>query len=313
MNPEILAMIPFYEPTLVELEREFTVHKLWLASDPDLFLKEVSGSVRGAVTTGVLGFSRSQFEALPKLEILSFYGTPHGTVDLAAAKEQGVIVTYTPDSITELVAELAMGLLIAAMRRICESDRFVRAGKWPLGLFPPGSGLMGKTCGIIGLGRIGRGIARRAEAFGMSVCYYGPHQKQDVSYTYYSNLESMAHQSDCLLIACPNTPATHNLVDARILNALGPGGWLVNVARGWVVDKGALIEALRTRQIAGAGLDVFWDEPQVPTEFIGMEHVVIVPHIGSSTLEIREERGRQLLANLRAHFAGKAVLTPLEA
>jgi hydroxypyruvate reductase len=311
MKPEIIVMGPFYEPTLAEVEREFTVHKLWTASDQDAFMKEVSGSVRGAVTTGVLGFGRRQFEALPKLEILAFHGTPHGTVDLAAAKEYGVVVTYTPDSITELVAELAMGLLIAVMRRVCESDRFVRAGKWPQGLFPPGSGLGGKTCGIIGLGRIGGGIARRAEAFGMSVCYHGPHQKKDAPYHYYPDLEGMARRSDCLVISCPDTPATRQLVDKRILDALGPEGYLVNVARGSVVDEQALLGALRDRRIAGAGLDVFWDEPNVPAELKGMEHVVMVPHIGSSTREIREERGRKLLANLRAHFAGKPVPTPL--
>ena len=310
-KPEIVVMVPIYAPTLAELEREFTVHKLWTASDPDVFMQEVSGRVRGAVTTGLLGFSRSRFDALPKLEIVACFGTPHGTVDLAAARERRVVVTNTPDFITDTVADLAMGLLVTVMRRICESDRFVRAGKWRNAAPGAGSEVHGKTCGIVGLGRIGRAIAKRAQAFGMSVCYHGPRQKHDAAFPYYPDLESMAREADCLVVCCPLTSETRNLVDARILDALGPEGFLVNVARGPVVDEAALLAALGSRRIAGAALDVFWDEPRVPAELLAMEHVVLVPHIGSSTQEIREERGRKLLANLRAHFAGKSVPNPL--
>ena len=310
-KPDIMVVAPIYAPTLAELEREFTVYKLWTARDPDAFVQEASGRVRGAVTTGLLGFSRRRFDALPKLEIVACFGTPHGTVDLAVAKERRVVVTNTPDFITETVADLAMGLLVTVMRRICESDRFVRAGKW-LDVAPAaGREVNGKICGIVGLGRIGRAIAKRATAFGMTVCYHGPHQKQDAAWSFYPDLESMAREADCLVICCPLTPASRNLVDARVLDALGPEGFLVNVARGPVVDEAALITALASRRIAGAGLDVFWDEPRVPAELLAMEHVVLVPHIGSSTREIREERGRKLLANLRAHFGGKPVLNPL--
>ena len=263
------------------------------------------------VATGLVKFDRRRFESFPKMELLALCGTPHGTVDLAAAKDLGIVVAYTPDSITELVAELALGLLVSVMRRICEADRFVRAGKWPLGRFPPGRGLIGKTCGIIGLGRIGRGIARRAEAFGMAVCYHGPHQKADVAYPYFSDLAGMAREVDCLVAACPDTPETRGLIDARVLDALGPEGFFVNVARGAVVDEQALLEALREKRIAGAGLDVYWDEPRVPAELMEMDHVVVVPHMGSATREIREERGRKLIANLRAHFGGKPVPWPL--
>ena len=180
-----------------------------------------------------------------------------------------------------------------------------------MGRFPPGRGLIGKTCGIIGLGRIGRGIARRAEAFGMAVCYHGPHQKADVAYPYFSDLAGMAREVDCLVAACPDTPETRGLIDARVLDALGPEGFFVNVARGAVVDEQALLEALREKRIAGAGLDVYWDEPRVPAELMEMDHVVVVPHMGSATREIREERGRKLIANLRAHFGGKPVPWPL--
>jgi len=311
MKPEILVLVPIYAPTLAALEREYTVHKLWSARDPDALVKEVSGRVRGAVTTGASGMSSGLVEALPRLEIVGCFGTPRGTVDLAAAKGRGVIVTNTPDSITGDVADLAMGLIVAVMRRIAEADRFVRAGRWLSGLLPPGSGLGGKTCGIIGLGAIGRGIAKRAEAFGMSVCYHGPRRKEGVAYAYYPELAGLARESDCLVVACPSTPQTRSLVDARILDALGPDGYLINIARGPIVDEQALIAALREKRIAGAALDVFWDEPRVPAELVAMEQVVLAPHIGSTTREIREERGVKLLANLRAHFAGQPVLTPL--
>lgn len=311
VKPELLVVTPIYPPTLAALEREYTVHELWLAEDREALLAEVSGQVRGVVTVGSIGLAPGLIESLPRLEIVSCFGNPHGTVDLGAAKTRGVVVTNTPDSITEAVAELAIGLVIAVMRKICETDRFVRAGKWLAGLPPMGTDLRGKTCGIVGLGAIGRGVARRAEACGMSVCYHGPREKPGVAYPYCADLEEMARRSDCLVVACWLTPETRGLVDSRILGALGPGGFLVNIARGPVVEEAALIAALKNGQIAGAALDVYWDEPRVPAALLGMENVVLVPHIGSSTLEVREARGKKLLANLRAHFAGKPAPNPI--
>jgi len=313
VKPEILVISPIYAPTLAALESEYTVHKLWLAENRDALLAAVSGRVRGVVTVGSIGLAPGLIESLPRLEIVACFGTPHGTVDLAAARARGVVVTNTPDSITEAVADLAIGLMIAVMRRICETDRFVRAGKWLARVPPVGRDLRGKTCGILGLGAIGGGVARRAEAFGMSVCYHGRRRRPGVTYPYYPDLEEMARRSDCLVVACWLTPETRGLVNARILEALGRGGFLVNIARGPVVDEGALIAALRNGQIAGAALDVYWDEPQVPEALIAMDNVVLVPHIGSSTLEVREARGEKLLANLEAHFSGRPVPNPLPA
>jgi hydroxypyruvate reductase len=310
VKPELLVVTLIYPPTLAALEREYTLHKLWLAEDPEALLAEVAGRVRGVVTVGSIGLAPGRIESLPRLEIIGCFGTPRGTVDLAAANARGVVVTNTPDSITDAVADLAIGLVIAVMRRICETDRFVRAGKWLAGLPPMGTGLGAKTCGIIGLGAIGRAVARRAEACGMAVCYHGPREKPGVAYAYCASLEEMARRADCLVVACPLTPATRGLVNSRILEALGAGGFLVNVARGPVVDEAALIAALKNGRIAGAGLDVFWDEPRVPAALLRMENVVLVPHIGSSILEVREARGQKLLANLRAHFSGKPVLNP---
>jgi lactate dehydrogenase-like 2-hydroxyacid dehydrogenase len=311
MKPEILVVARIYPPTLAVLEREYTVHNLWSAREPDALLKQVAGSVRGAVTTGLTGFDRARMEALPNLEIIASFGTPNGTVDLTAAKERGVIVANTPDSIQELVAELAIGLAIGIMRRVCETDRFVRAGRWLTESPPMGVSLIGKTCGIVALGRIGRGTAKRAEAFGMSVCYHGPRRKEDAPYPHYPDLEELARRSDCLIVTCPLLPATRGLISARMLDALGPEGFLVNVARGPIVDEQALMAALKERRIAGAALDVFWDEPRVPEELFALDNVVLNPHMGTATVEVRQERGRKLLANLHAHFSGRPVLYPI--
>jgi lactate dehydrogenase-like 2-hydroxyacid dehydrogenase len=312
MKPEIIVTRPFYAPVMAALEREFTVHPLWRAREPDAFLRELSDRLRVVVTTGLVGFSPAQMNALPRLELVACYGNPHsGLVDLADARARGVIVTNTPDSITSIVADLALGIVIATMRRIAEGDRFVRAGKWRERPPAVGRDLGGKLCGIVGLGAIGREIAKRALVCGMSVCYHGPHRKEDVPYRYYSDLEAMAREADCLVVMCPLTPATRDLVSKRVIDALRPASFLINIARGPVVNQEGLIAALREKRIAGAGLDVYWDEPNVPPELMAMENVVLSPHLGSATLEIREERGRKLLANLRAHFAGQPVPTPV--
>lgn len=306
-KPEILVLGRIYAPTLTALEQAYTVRRLWSAADPDLLLRETGHTIRAAVTTSVIGFNKSYFEKLPNLELVACFGIGHRAIDLATAEERGVIVANTPDAIADSVADLGVGLIIAVMRRICETDRFVRAGHWLTRLPPLGTELSGKTCGIVGLGQIGLAVAKRIAAFGMSVCYHGPHRKPDAGYLFYDSLDAMAKASDCLVVSCALTPQTRHLVDRRILDALGPQGVLVNVARGAIVEEKALIEALKDRRVAGAGLDVFWDEPNVPPELITMDEVVVVPHIGSSTLEIRERRGRHLLANLAAHFAGEPV------
>ena len=308
MKPELLLVRPIYAPAMEELERDFTVHKPWAAPEPGAYIRQACGNVRAAVTTTTGGFKRGDFEALPRLEILGCFGPYYELVDLTAAKERGVVITHTPDSTAEPVADLAMGMVVAVMRRLCEADRFVRAGKWPDGVFGAGREVRGKTCGIVGLGRIGREIATRASGFGMNICYHGPRLKDGVAYPYYADLETMARASDVLMVTCKLTPATRNLVDARVLDALGPDGFLVNVARGAIVDEEALIAALASGRIAGAALDVFRDEPRVPAALLEMNNVVLAPHMGTSTREIRDERSRKLLADLRAFFAGKPLL-----
>ena len=311
MKPDIVLLKAFYEPAIAALEQEFTVHKAYLAPDPMAFLRQHCANTHAAISTTTTAVTRAHFQALPKLELLACYGPYVTLIDTAAAKESKVTVTHTPDSTAEPVADLTMGMIVAMLRRICEADRFVRSGAWPSRLFPAGVEVRGKTCGIVGMGRIGREIAVRATPFGMKICYYGPRRKADLPYRYIDNLEAMAREVDCLIVTCALTPETRNLVDARILAALGPEGYLVNIARGPIVDETALVAALTSKQLAGAALDVFTDEPHVPAELLRMDNVVLTPHMGTSTREIREGRSDKLLHDVRAHFSGKPLLYAL--
>ncbi len=310
MKPEVLVLLPIFAPTLAVLEQQYTVHKLWAAPDRDALFRDVAPRVRAVVTTGLAGCDVATMQALPKLEIIASFGSPRFTLDVAAAKARGIVCTRTPDVITESVADLALGLMIDVMRRIAAGDRFIRAGRWEKELARPGNEVRGKRCGIVGFGAIGQGVAKRALAFDMPVCYYGPRKKES-PHPYFNDLVAMANAADVLVVCCPLTPQTRHLVDAKALDALGPEGFLINVARGPVVDEQALIAALQEKRIAGAGLDVFWDEPRVPEALMTMENVVLVPHIGTSTQEVRIERGRKVLANLQAHFAGQPVPYPI--
>ena len=299
MKPEILVLKPIYAPTLAALERDYVVHKAWEARGD-------WGQVRAIVTTTATGFARDHADACPMLEIVACFGSPRGNFDMAFCAERGIVVTSTPDAIEGPVADLTFGLLLSVMRRIAQGDRFVREGKWPSAAAPPGRDIGGKTCGIVGLGQIGLGVAKRAEACGMRIAYHGPNRKA-VEYRYCADVVELASVADCLVVTCPLTERTRGLIDERVLRALGAESFLVNVARGPVVEQAALLAALAGKRIAGAGLDVYWDEPEVPQALIDDENVVLTPHIGSNTREVRDERGAKLLANLRAHFAGEPV------
>jgi lactate dehydrogenase-like 2-hydroxyacid dehydrogenase len=292
------------------LGEQYTVHRIWLAADPLQALRELGPRIRALVTPGITGFTREQLDALPALEIVAMFGS-NKTLDLSPARERGIPVTNTPDSISTGVADLALGLMIASMRRISECDRYVRSGVWPTSVPPVGREVRGKVCGIVGLGKIGMAVAKRAVACDMTVRYQGPRRKAEVDFPYHEDVLSLARESDCLVVTCPLVPATRNLVDAKVLDALGADGFLVNVARGPIIDEEALIVALRERRIAGAGLDVFYDEPRVPEALRTLDNVVMTPHVGSTTFEIREGRKRMVLENLRAHFAGEPLFSPL--
>jgi lactate dehydrogenase-like 2-hydroxyacid dehydrogenase len=309
-KPEVVVLHRIFPPTLAELETRYTVHKLWLAADRAALLREIGPRVRAAVTTGLLGCDAATMNALPRLEIIATFGAPRASLDFEAAKARGIVCTNTPDQITEAVADLALGLLIDVMRGVTRGDRFIRAGLWEKELARPGREVRGKRCGIVGMGNIGQFVATRVQAFGMSVQYHGPRRK-NVPFPYYDNLEALARAVDVLIVCCPLTPETRGLITAPVLEALGAQGFLVNVARGPVVDEAALTQALRDQRVAGAGLDVYWDEPRVPLVFREFDNVVMSPHIGAHTEEVIVERGRKVLANLEAHFAGRAVPHPV--
>jgi lactate dehydrogenase-like 2-hydroxyacid dehydrogenase len=304
---QLLAIAPVFPPALAALEQEFTVHRRWLADDPAALLREIGPQVRGLVTTGLRGFGPDDIAPLPNLEIISCFGQSHGTLDLAAARARGIVVTNTPDWTEEAVADVALGLILGTLRRLCEADRFVRAGRWLQGPFPMSTDLRGKTCGVVGMGAIGRAVAHRAQAFGMAIAWHGPSPKPDAPGQYYPELTSLARDTDCLVVCCASTAKTRHMIDRQILAALGPAGYLINISRGAIVDQTAMIEALTGGTIAGAGLEVFEDEPHVPAELLAMEQVMLVPHLGSSTRAIRAQRQACLLASLRAHFSDAPV------
>ncbi len=302
----VLKPLPSIE---AELAADFTLHrpeKLDSAA-----LARLGPLVRGIVTPGGGQVDKALIDALPKLELIACFGVGTDQVDSVHAASRGILVTNTPDVLTDEVADLALGLLLATVRRIAAGDRHVRAGKWPSGGFPLVDSLIGKKVGIIGLGRIGSAIARRAEAFGLQIAYHNRNQRSDTAYRYYADLRSLARDSDILMIVTPGGPETRHLVDAAVLEALGPKGYLINIGRGSNVDEAALIAALAGGRLAGAGLDVFEKEPHVPEALRAMENVVLQPHMGSATPNTRKAMADLVIANVRAHFAGRPVLTPL--
>jgi len=308
---EILSLGPFYAPAFELMEREFTVHKLWQAKDPAALMAEVGARIRGIQAMHANKTDTKLMDALPKLEIIACFGVGVDGVDLQAARQRGLIVTNTPEVLNECVADLAMGLTLATVRRISLGDRFVRAGSWLKGPLPFARKVGGKTMGILGYGRIGKAIARRAEAFGMHIVYHGRKAQPGVAHKYYASLTEMARDCDVLMVICPGGAATHHIVNAEVMQALGPEGTLINVARGSVVDEQALVKALAEGALGAAGLDVFESEPKVPEALFAMDQVVLQPHVASATHETRMAMGVLTADNLRAHFCGKPVLTPV--
>ena len=308
---EILSLGPFYEPAFEAMERDFTVHVLWKAKDPARLMAEVAPRIRGVQAMHLNKTDAKLMDALPKLEIVSCFGVGVDGVDFEAARQRGVIVTNTPEVLNECVADLAMGLTLATMRRISLGDRFVRSGSWLQGDLPFARKVSGKTMGILGYGRIGKRIAKRAEGFDMRILYHDLEPQPGVAHTYCASLTDMARECDVLMVICPGGPATRHMVNAEVMNALGPEGTLINVARGSVVDEQALVLALSEGRLGAAGLDVFESEPDVPQALFAMDQVVLQPHVASATHETRMAMGVLTADNLRAHFSGKPVLTPV--
>ncbi len=304
-----VAQLP---PFLMErLEKEYTIHDFIDPADPDVLLDEVGPKIRGILAGGMKGPNANLIKRLPNLEIISSFSVGFDATDVVAAQARDVIVTHTPEVLTGDVADLAMTFILMAPRRIGEAERFLRDGKWLQGRMELGTTVRGKRLGILGLGRIGKAVARRAEVFGLHIGYFDIKPMGDLPYRSYPTLLELAAASDILLVACEGGEANRGLVSADVIEAVGPNGFLVNTARGPIVDQTALVSALKAGRLKGAALDVFDGEPQVPAELMAMENVVLTPHIASSTDETRRAMGDLVYDNLRAHFDGKQVLTPV--
>jgi lactate dehydrogenase-like 2-hydroxyacid dehydrogenase len=295
-----------------QIDEQFTTHRLHEASDREAFFDQVSDRVRALVNFNSVPIDAALMARLPRLEIVANMGMGYDEVDAKWAGEHGIVVTNTPDVVTEETADTTIGLLLNTVRELSSAERYLRRGGWLQKPYPlTAASLRDRTCGIIGMGRIGRAIARRIEAFGLPIVYHTRRVVTDVSYRHYLDLVSMARDVDILIAIVPGGPATEKLIDREVLEALGPNGILINVARGSVVDEQALIEALQNGTIFSAGLDVFEDEPHVPQELIEMERVCLLPHVGTASVHTRRAMGQLVVDNLVAWAEGRGPLTPV--
>jgi lactate dehydrogenase-like 2-hydroxyacid dehydrogenase len=306
-RPVILMPGPMMASVTAALDARFRVVRPWETTDPEAAVAAAAPVARGIATAQAV--DGALMRRLPRLEIVASFGVGYDHIDVAAARELGVRVTNTPDVLNDAVAELTVGLMVGLARRLPQADAFVRAGRWPAGPFPLTRELGGATAGILGLGRIGKEIARRLVAMKMTVVYHGRTEQPDAGFRFFPDLVEMARAVDWLVVIAPGGPATEKLVGRAALEALGPEGCLVNVARGSLVDEAALVELLAAGRLGGAALDVFADEPRVPAALTAMENVVLAPHVGSATARTRTAMGDLVVANLVAHFEGRPPLT----
>ena len=294
------------------LEQTYTLHRHDLAKDADALVRDVGARIQAVATTGNKGLKRELIERLPNLKVVASSGVGYDSIDIAACAERGIVVTNTPDVLTDDVADIGLALILSTQRGVATGDRWVREGRWKReGMMPLTTAISGKRLGIVGLGRIGKAVALRALPLGMEISYFGRTRQTGVPYRFFDDLQAMCREIDILLLSCAGGEATRNLVNADVLKALGPKGTLINIARGSVVDEPALVEALKAGGIAGAGLDVFANEPDPNADLIAMENVALYPHHSSGTVETRDAMAQLVVDNLAAFFAGKPVLTPV--
>ena len=305
-KPGLLQLCPFAPELEAELARDFAVTRLFAPGDAEI---ADGTSIRAIATGGHIGAPGALIERLPNLGIIAINGVGYDKVDLDLARRRGIRVTTTPGVLTDDVADAAVGLVIALFRRLPAADAHVRAGAWPTASFPLARRLSGSRFGIVGLGSIGAAIAHRLSAFG-PVAYTGPRAKP-LPYRFVPDLRTLAGEVDVLVLTALADSSTRHMVDASVLDALGPRGCLINVARGSLVDEEALVAALAAGRLGGAGLDVFADEPHVPAGLLTMPNVVLTPHIGSATVESRRQMAELVLANLRAFVDGAPLPTAL--
>lgn len=311
MKPEVLMIGPYPVWDMEDLDARYVVHKLWEAADRDRMIEAYRGTIRAIATRGELGASADLMKRLPALEIVSCYGVGTDAIDLAHARANGIRVTNTPDVLTADVADMAVGLLLAAAREIPQADRFVREGKWANGSMPLVTRVSGKTVGIVGMGRIGAAVARRLAAFDCEIAYFDVSRRADLPYAFVADLVELARRAEFLIVTLAGGEATKGMVDAGVLEALGPSGILINVSRGSTVDEKALLSALEARAIKAAGLDVFWNEPNIDERLKVLDNAILQPHHASGTVETRRAMGKLVRDNLAAHFSGAALITPV--
>jgi hydroxypyruvate reductase len=311
---DVLAVSKLSPLFVSPLQAAFTVHDRLHETDAAA-LAAIAPKVRAIAASGESKVSAGLISQLPALELISVMGVGYDGIDVAAAKARGVVVTHTPGVLNDDVADLALGLMLSAARQLPAADRYVREGRWPAGPMPLARKMSGARLGLVGMGRIAQAIATRAAAFGMPIAYTARNAKPALPYRYLPTPATLAAESDFLVVITPGGAATRRLINAEVLAALGSSspakGILVNVARGSVVDEEALIDALERGVIAGAALDVFEDEPRVPERLRALPHVVLAPHIGSATQATRQAMADLAFGNLREHFAGRALLTPV--
>ncbi|KAL9244635.1 hypothetical protein vseg_018394 [Gypsophila vaccaria] len=305
----VLMMCPMNTYLETQLSKRFNLLRLWAQEDKTQFISANARAIRAVVGNAAAGADAGLIEALPCLEIVSSFSVGLDKIDLDKCREKGIKVSNTPDVLTDDVADLAIGLMLSVLRRIPSCDRYVRGGFWVQGDFKLTTRFSGKTVGIIGLGRIGAAIAKRAEAFDCPIAYFSRSKKADSNYTYYPSVVELASNCDILVVACALTEETRHIVNREVMEALGPKGVLINIGRGPHVDEPELVSALSEGRLGGAGLDVFENEPHVPEELFKLDNVVLLPHVGSGTEETRTEMANLVINNLEAHFSGKPLLT----
>lgn len=295
-----------------KVESNFNAYRLWEIEDKDKFYLTKGDSIQALVTSGnpVMGASKELIGKFPNLKIIASNGVGYDPIDIITAKEKGIVVTNTPGVLNKCVADIGLGLLLSVGRRICEANNYVKSGKWPIeGRFPMSTKISGKVCGIVGLGNIGLEVAKRAQAFDMDIHYYDPVDKNSVPYKKHDSILSLAESSDFLVLTLPGGEKTKGCIDEKIFKALGEKGFLISISRGSVVNEKDLIVALKNKVIAGAGLDVYAHEPNVPEELLRLENVVTTPHIASSTTETFNAMADLVFDNLIAFFSDKTVIT----
>lgn len=313
-KPALLSTGPMMPLITDQIEAAFEVHWMHKAGNVNAMIAEVGPRIEAVCTGSHTGVKTDAalIAELPRLKIISNFGVGYDTIDVPAAVKRGVIISNTPDVLNEEVADTALGLLLSTVRELSKAEGYMRAGRWPTeGDYRLTASLRDRKIGMMGLGRIGKAITRRLEAFGLPISYYSRNKQTGVSYPHYSDLTALARDVDTLIAILPGGPATQNIINAEVLKALGPRGIFINMARGSIVDEAALIAALKNRTILSAGLDVFWNEPKVNPEFLTLDNVTLLPHVGSASVFTRDQMGQLAVDNLILYRDRKPPVTPV--